>query len=51
MSARCEKQSPRYVQLNADIVPIKSLSFESSSKRLQPGEENSGLYGKFSISN
>ena len=39
------------MQLNADIVPIKSLYFESGSKRLQPGEEYSGLYGKFSIVN
>ena len=34
--------------MNADIVPIKSLHFEAGSKRLEPGEKYSGLYGKFS---
>ena len=31
------------MQLNAEIVTIKSLYFESGSKRLQPGEEYSGM--------
>ena len=39
------------MQLNADIVPIQSLYFESGSKCLQPGEEYSGLYGTFTIVN
>ena len=39
------------MQLNADIVPIQSLYFESASKRLQPEEEYSGLYGTFTIVN
>ena len=37
------------MQLNADIVPIKSLYFEVGSKRLEPGEKYSGLYCKYSI--
>ena len=39
------------MQLNADIVPIPSLYFESGSKRWQPEKEYSGLYGTFSIVN
>ena len=39
------------MQLNADIVSIQSLYFESDSKRLQPEEEYSGLYGTFTIVN
>ena len=30
--------------MKADIFPIKSLSFESGSKRLEPGEKNSGFH-------
>ena len=37
--------------MNADIVYIKSLYFESGSKRLEPGEEYCGLHSKFSIPN
>ena len=33
------------------MVPIKSLYFVSGSKRLKPGENYSGLYGKFLSSN
>ena len=40
----------RYRQLNADIVPIKSLYIEAGSKRLEPGEKYRGLYGKLSVS-
>ena len=39
------------MQLNADIVPIRLQYSESGSKRLQSGEEYSGLYGKLSIVN
>ena len=39
------------MQLNADIVTIKSLYFESGSKRLQPEEEYSGLLWHVSIVN
>ena len=37
------------MQLNADIVPIKTLYFVSGSRRLDPGKNYSGLYGKSSI--
>ena len=40
------------MQLNADIVPIKSLYslyFESSSKRFELGQKYSCLYGKFTV--
>jgi len=37
------------MQLNTDMLPIKSLYFESGSKRLESGEEYSGVHGKFSI--
>ena len=39
------------MQSNADIVPFKSLYFESVSKHLQPEEEYSGLHSKSSIVN
>ena len=31
--------------MNADIVPIKALYFETGSKRLEPGEKHSGFFG------
>ena len=34
------------MQLNAEIVSIKSLYIEPGSKRLEPGEKYSVLYGK-----
>ena len=37
------------MQVNAGIVPMKSMYFESGSKRLEPEEEYSGVYGNFSI--
>jgi len=33
------------------MVPFKSLYFESDSKRLEPGEKYTVLYGKFSVFN
>ena len=48
-SAWSEKYWSRYRQLNADIVPIKSLYFESGYKRLEPGEKYGGFYGNFSV--
>ena len=32
--------------MKADTIPSKSLYFVSGSKRLEPGEKYSGLYGK-----
>ena len=37
------------MQLNADMVPIKSLYFEAGSKRSEPGEKHIGLYGRLPI--
>ena len=30
-------------------APVKSLYFEVGSKRFEPGQKYSGLYGKFSL--
>ena len=49
MSGRSEKEWPRYRQMNSDVVPIESMYFEAGSKRLEPGENYGGLYGKFSV--